>query len=169
MYDNTEDFLVDCLILAECYTPISGLGRLLDTCFWIELPIMCWSSLDHYKQHMWTCCILVMATIWRELDTGLAIGLCQRRGDAPADMVEEDKEYIPHQTQPVATSKRVICSSGQYHAHCGKRIFIEVSSRHIPQTVTKNISNHNLTSKEEVDKSEKSNKAEGSPSANLDQ
>ncbi|KAJ9085029.1 hypothetical protein DSO57_1018029 [Entomophthora muscae] len=131
---------------------------------------MRWSSLDHYKQHTWACCILVMATIWHKLGTGLAIGSRQCKGDAPVDMVKEDKEYIPRQTQPVATSKRVTRSSGQYHACCGKRISVEAPPRHIPQTVTKDISNHNLTSKEEVDESEKNNEAEeGSPSDNLDQ
>ncbi|KAJ9081216.1 hypothetical protein DSO57_1017060 [Entomophthora muscae] len=170
MYDNMEDFLVDCLILAVCYTSISGLGRLLDTCFQIELPIMHWSSLDHYKQRTWARCILVMATILRELDTGLAIGSRQRRVDAPANIVKEDKEYIPRQTQHVASSKHVTCSFSQHYACCGKRISVEVPSRRIPQTVTKDISNHNLTSNEEVDESEKSNKAEeGSPSENLDQ
>ncbi|KAJ9083185.1 hypothetical protein DSO57_1037251 [Entomophthora muscae] len=170
MYDNMEDFLVDCLILAACYTPISGLCYLLDTCSWIELLIMHWSSFDHYKQRTWACCILVMATIWRELDTGLTIGSRQRRGDAPADMVEEDKEYVPHQTQPVSTNKHVTRSSSQHYACCDKRISVEVLSRHIPQTVTKDISNHNLTSKEEVDESKNSNDTEeGSPLENLDQ
>ncbi|KAJ9076424.1 hypothetical protein DSO57_1026447 [Entomophthora muscae] len=83
-----------------------------------------------------------MATIWRELDTGLAIGSCQRRVDASATMVKEDKEYIPHQTQPVSSSKRVT----------------QVPTRRIPQTVTKDISNYDLKSNEEVDKSEKSNR-----------
>ncbi|KAJ9074320.1 hypothetical protein DSO57_1007741 [Entomophthora muscae] len=119
---------------------------------------------------MWARCILVMVTIWRELDTGLSIGSRQHRGDAPADMVEEEKEYVPRQTQPVAISKRVTCSSSQHYACHGTRISVEVPSRCIPQTVTKDISNHNLTSKEEVDVSEKSNKAEeGSPSDNSDQ
>ncbi|KAJ9086482.1 hypothetical protein DSO57_1003816 [Entomophthora muscae] len=131
---------------------------------------MRWSSLDYYKQCMWACCILVMATIWRELDTGLAIGSRQRRGNAPIDMVKEDKEYVPRQTQPVATSKRAPCSSSQHYACCGKIISVEVPSRHIPQTVTNDISNHNLTSKKEVDESEKNNEAEeGSPLDNLDQ
>ncbi|KAJ9080586.1 hypothetical protein DSO57_1023302, partial [Entomophthora muscae] len=68
------------------------------------------------------------------------------------------------------TSKCVTCSSSQHYAHCGKRISVEVPSRSIPQTMTKDISNHNLTSKEEVNESEKSNEAEeGSPSDNLDQ
>ncbi|KAJ9090378.1 hypothetical protein DSO57_1003114 [Entomophthora muscae] len=165
-----EDFLVDFLILAACYTPISGLGHLLDTRFWIELPIMRWSSLDHYKQRMWACCILVMATIWCELDTKLSIGSHQRRGDAPAEMVEEDKEYVPRQTQPVAISKRVTRSSSQHYACHGTIISVEVPSRCIPQTVTKDISNNNLTSKEEVDVSKKSNKAEEvSSSDNSDQ
>ncbi|KAJ9060010.1 hypothetical protein DSO57_1035424 [Entomophthora muscae] len=75
-------------------------------------------------------------------------------------MFKEDKEYIPRQKQPVATSKCVTCSSSWHYARCGKRIYVEVPSRRIPQTVTKDISKHNLTSKEEVDKSEKSNEAE---------
>ncbi|KAJ9052636.1 hypothetical protein DSO57_1032249 [Entomophthora muscae] len=85
---------------------------------------MRWSSLDHYKQRTWAHCILVMATIWCELDTSLAIGSRQRRG---------------------------------------------VPSRRIPQTMTKVISNHNLTSEEEVDESKKNNEAEeDSPLDNLD-
>ncbi|KAJ9080417.1 hypothetical protein DSO57_1025256 [Entomophthora muscae] len=85
-------------------------------------------------------------------------------------MVEEDKEYIPRQTQPVSSSKCVTHSSSRHYAHHGKRISVEVSARHIPQTVTKDISNYDLTSNEEVDKSEKSNAAEeGSPSDNSDQ
>ncbi|KAJ9053463.1 hypothetical protein DSO57_1023976 [Entomophthora muscae] len=131
---------------------------------------MRWSSLDHYKQHTWAHCILVMATIWRELDTGLAIGSHQCRVDASATMAEEDKEYIPRQTQPVSSSKCVTCSSSWHYACCGKRISVEVPTKCIPQTVTKDISNYDLTSNEEVDKSEKSNAAEeGSPSDNLDQ
>ncbi|KAJ9081637.1 hypothetical protein DSO57_1012520 [Entomophthora muscae] len=131
---------------------------------------MLWSSLDHYKQSTWACCILVMATIWWDLDTSLAIGSCQRRVDASANMVKEDKEYIPRQTQPVSSSKRMTCSSSWHYARCGKRISVEVPSRRIPQTVTKDISNYDLKSNEEVDKSEKSNAAEeGSPSDNLDQ
>ncbi|KAJ9074715.1 hypothetical protein DSO57_1003770 [Entomophthora muscae] len=165
-----EDFLADCLILDVCYTPISELGCLLDTCFWIELPIMRWSSLDHYKQRTWACCILVMATIWRELDTSLAIGSRQHRGNTSVETVEEDKEYVPRQTQTLAVSKYVTCSSGQHHARCGKRISVEVPLRHIPQTKTKDISDHNLTSKEEEEEDKENNEAEeGIPSANLDQ
>ncbi|KAJ9078282.1 hypothetical protein DSO57_1008111 [Entomophthora muscae] len=111
-----------------------------------------------------------MATIWLELDTSLAIGSYQHRVDASENMVKEDKEYIPRQTQPVSSTKRVTHSSSWNYAHCGKRIFVEVPARHIPQTVTKDISDYDLTSNEEVDKSEKSNAAEeGSPSDNLDQ
>ncbi|KAJ9054777.1 hypothetical protein DSO57_1010652 [Entomophthora muscae] len=77
-----------------------------------------------------------MATIWRELDTGLAIGPRQRRGNVPAATVEEDKECVTR-------------SSGQYHARCGKRISVEVSSRRISQTEDKDISDHDLKSKEE--------------------
>ncbi|KAJ9083480.1 hypothetical protein DSO57_1034322 [Entomophthora muscae] len=131
---------------------------------------MLWSSLEHYKHCTWACYILVMATIWCELDTSLAIGSRQHRGDAPVDMVEEYREYVPHQTQTVDTSKHVTCSSSQQYAFYGKRISVEVPPRSIPQTVTKDIGNHNLTSKEEVDESEKNNMAEeDSPSDNLDQ
>ncbi|KAJ9073167.1 hypothetical protein DSO57_1019387 [Entomophthora muscae] len=110
-----------------------------------------------------------MATIWRELDTGSAIGSHQHRGNAPVDTVEEDKEYIPHQTQPISTSKHVACSSGQHHACCGKRISVEVPPRRILQTETKDISDHILTSKEEEKEDRENNEVEGSPSANLDQ
>ncbi|KAJ9086554.1 hypothetical protein DSO57_1002681 [Entomophthora muscae] len=83
-------------------------------------------------------------------------------------MVKEEEEYIPRQTQPVATSKCVTCSSSWHYAFCGKRISVDVPSRRIPQNVTKDISKNNLTSEEEVDESEKSNRAEeGSPSDNL--
>ncbi|KAJ9075319.1 hypothetical protein DSO57_1037267 [Entomophthora muscae] len=85
-------------------------------------------------------------------------------------MVKEDKEYIPRQTQPVSSSKRVTCSSSWHYACCGKRISVEVPTRRIPQTVTKDISDYDLKSNEEVDKSEKSNVAEeGSPSDSSDQ
>ncbi|KAJ9076645.1 hypothetical protein DSO57_1024079 [Entomophthora muscae] len=99
-----------------------------------------------------------MATVQRELDTSLAIRSRQCRGSVPADTVEEDKEYVPHQTQTIATSKHVTCSSGQHHARCGKRNPIEV------------ISDHDLTSKEEEEEDKENNEAEeGSPSVNLDQ
>ncbi|KAJ9061928.1 hypothetical protein DSO57_1015752 [Entomophthora muscae] len=101
-----------------------------------------------------------MATIWRELDTSSAIGSSQRRVDASANMVEEDKEYIPRQTQLVSSSKYMTCSSSWHYACCGKRISVEVPARCIPQTVTKDISDYDLTSDEEVDKSEKRNVAE---------
>ncbi|KAJ9067157.1 hypothetical protein DSO57_1002640 [Entomophthora muscae] len=111
-----------------------------------------------------------MATIWQELDTGLAIGSCQRRVDASATMVKEDKEYIPRQTQPVSSSKRVTCSSSWHYVCCGKRISVEVSPRCIFQTETKDISDHILTSKEEEEKDQENNEVEeGSPSTNLDQ
>ncbi|KAJ9061353.1 hypothetical protein DSO57_1021538 [Entomophthora muscae] len=85
-------------------------------------------------------------------------------------MFKEDEEYILRQTQPVATSKRVTCSSSWHYACCGKRIAVEVPSRCIPQTLTKDISNYNLTINGEVEKSVKSNAAEeGSPSDNSDQ
>ncbi|KAJ9077204.1 hypothetical protein DSO57_1018900 [Entomophthora muscae] len=131
---------------------------------------MCWSSLDHYNQCTWACCNLVIATIWCELDTGLAIGSRQRRGNVSADTVEEEKVYVPHQTKTVAISKCVTCSSGQHHAHRSKRISVEVPSRCIPQTETKDISDHDLTSKEEEEEDKENNEAEeGSPSVNLDQ
>ncbi|KAJ9078057.1 hypothetical protein DSO57_1010872 [Entomophthora muscae] len=99
-----------------------------------------------------------MATIWRELDTSLAIGSRQCRVDASATMIKEDKEYIPRQTQPLA-----LCP-------CGKRISVEVSPRHIFQTETKDISDHILTSKEEEEEDQENNEVEeGSPSTNLDQ
>ncbi|KAJ9069803.1 hypothetical protein DSO57_1014916 [Entomophthora muscae] len=111
-----------------------------------------------------------MATIWHELDTSLAIGSHQHRGNVPVDTVEEDKEYIPRQTQHIATSKCVTCSSSQHHAFYDKRISVEVPPKHIPQTETKDISDNNLTSKEGEEEDKENNEAEeGSPSANLDQ
>ncbi|KAJ9086595.1 hypothetical protein DSO57_1002317 [Entomophthora muscae] len=112
-----------------------------------------------------------MTTIWRELDTSLAIESRQHRGNFPADKVEEDKEYVSHQTQTVATSKHVTHSSGQHHDRCGKKISVEVPSRRIPQTEIKDISEHDLTSKEEEEEEDKENNEaeEGSPSVNLDQ
>ncbi|KAJ9062233.1 hypothetical protein DSO57_1012902 [Entomophthora muscae] len=93
-----------------------------------------------------------MATIQHELDTGLAIRSRQHRGNVPADTVEEYKEYVPRQTQTVATIKHVICSSDQHHARRGKRISVE------------DISDHDLTSKEEEEEDKENNGAEkGSP------
>ncbi|KAJ9048643.1 hypothetical protein DSO57_1032892 [Entomophthora muscae] len=111
-----------------------------------------------------------MAIIWRELDTGSAIGSHQHRVDASETMVKEDKEYIPRQTQPVSSSKHMTRSSSWHYVRHGKRISVEVPARRIPQTVTKDISDYDLISNEEVDKIEKSNVVEeGSPSDNLDQ
>ncbi|KAJ9059352.1 hypothetical protein DSO57_1003177 [Entomophthora muscae] len=85
-------------------------------------------------------------------------------------MVKEDKEYIPHQTQPVSSSKRVIHSSSWHYAHCGKRISVEVSPRRIFQTETKDISDHILTLKEEEEEDQENNEVEeGCPSIILDQ